>query len=571
LRTLLGGHGALDVAICAVITIYAAWLTSGLWPDPARRVLSLNPNDQALDEWFLAHGTRLYSGDFHLVTTLLNAPDGVNLLGNASLILLGVVLAPVTLAFGAPFSFAVIMGVNLAATGIGWYLLFARTLRLRRAAAAVGAAFTAFAPGIVAQANAHVHMTAQWLVPPMIWCVLRLTQDRRFWPAVRMGTLLGVLIVLQVFLGEEVLFLTAITLGLFCVFYAVLSPGSARRALPGVAAGVGVAAVIAVAATAHLLWLQFAGPQSVPNGPFSPEFYAADLAGLFAISPLSLAGSAHSASLVTGSAEYTSFFGWPLVLVVIGATLWLWRRPAVVASALTAMAMCALALGPEITLNQHRTGHSGPYKWVADLPLLDYAQPTRLALAAIPPIAFILATAIDAALADGRLLRFVVPIAVVAALIPLAPGPLPVQARSAAPKFFSEGYWRSCVQRNGVLVPVPLPNATNPDTMRWAAAANDEFGVPQGSFIGPYAADGRASVGVFPRPTARLLDVAQKTNAAPVITAKDRDAAATDVDYWGASCFVVADNEARAAVFKSTLDQLFGPGEHVVDVWMWRV
>jgi hypothetical protein len=559
------------VAICAVIAGYAAWLTSGLWPDPAHRVLALNPNDQTLAEWLLAHGTRLYSGDFHLVTPLLNAPDGVNLLCNASLILLGVLLAPVTLAFGAPVSFAVIMGVNLAATGIGWYLLFARTLRLRRAAAAVGAAFTAFAPGIVAQANAHVHMTAQWLVPPMVWCVLRLAQGRHLGRVVRVGALLGVLIVLHVFLGEEVLFLTAITLGLFCVLYAGFNPSSARRALPGVAAGVAIAAVIAVAATAHLLWLQFSGPQSVPNGPFSPDFFSADLAGLFAISPLSLAGSSHSASLVTSSADYTSFFGWPLVLVVLGVTLWLWRRPAVVASSLTAMAMCALALGPEITINQHRTGHSGPYQLVADLPLLDNALPTRFALAAIPPIAFILATAIDAALADGRFLRFVVPVAVVAALIPLVPGPLPVQARPAAPKFFSEGYWRGCVQRNGVLVPVPLPSAANPDTMRWAAAANDEFAVPQGWFIGPYAADGRASIGIFPRPTAQLLDLAQRTNTAPVITAKDRDAAASDADYWGASCFVVADDQARAPVLKSTLDQLFGRGEHVVDVWTWRV
>src|SRR6185437_6261381 len=157
----LRGPAALDVAICAVITLYAGWLTSGLWPDPAGRALALNPGDQALDEWFLALGTRLYSGDFHLVTPLLNAPDGVNLLGNASLILLGVVMAPVTLAFGAPVSFAVIMAANFGAT--------------------VGAAFTAFAPGMVSQANAHLHMTAQWLVPVMVWCVLRLTGERRFW------------------------------------------------------------------------------------------------------------------------------------------------------------------------------------------------------------------------------------------------------------------------------------------------------------------------------------------------------------------------------------------------------
>ncbi len=176
------------------------------------------------------------------------------------------------------------------------------------------------------------------------------------------------------------------------------APSAAR--CPGSAAGVAIAGVIALAFTAHVLWLQFRGPQSVPNGPFSPAFFSADLAGIFTISPLSLAGSQRAAGLVTSPAEYTSFFGWPLVLVMAGATMWLWRRPAVVASAVTAMAMCALALGPQITINHQPTGHSGLYKLVADLPMLDNALPTRFALAAIPPIAFILATAVDAALAE---------------------------------------------------------------------------------------------------------------------------------------------------------------------------
>jgi hypothetical protein len=559
------------VAICAVITLYATWLTSGLWPDPARRVLALNPNDQALDEWSLALGTRLYSGDFHLVTPLLNAPDGVNLLCNASLILLGVVMAPVTLAFGAPVSFAVISAANLAATGIGWYLLFTRTLKMRRFAATVGAAFTAFTPGMVSQANAHVHMTAQWLVPLMVWCVLRLTGERQFWRTVRLGVLLGALIVLHVLLGEEVLFLTAITLAVFCVVYGALNPRTVRPALPGLAAGVAIAGVTALAFTAYLLWLQFRGPQSVPNGPFSPAFFSADLAGIFKISPLSLAGDPAASTLVTSPAEYTSFFGWPLVLVIAGATMWLWRRPAVVASAITAMLMCALSLGPDININHVASGHSGPYKLIAHLPILDNALPTRFALAAIPPIAFILASAIDATFSSGRLFKWVVPIAVVGALIPLAAGPLPAQDRSAAPRFFSDGYWRSCVQRNGVLVPVPLPGGVNPDKMRWAAAANDEFGIPQGWFIGPYAAGGRASVGIYSRPTAHLLDVADETNTVPEITEATREDAAKDVEYWNASCFVVSDSEPHGVVLKSTLDQLFQPGEHVADVWIWRV
>ncbi len=107
--------------------------------------------------------------------------------------------------------------------------------------------------------------------------------------------------------------------------------------------------------------------------------------------------------------------------------------------------------------------------------------------------------------------------------------------------------------------------------MRWAAAADDEFGLPQGWFIGPYAAGGRASVGIYSRPTAHLLDVADETNTVPEITGQNRDDAVKDAGYWHASCFVVADTEPHGAALRSTLDQLFQPGEHVADVWIWRV
>src|SRR5439155_15948300 len=162
-------------------------------------------------------------------------PDGANLMSNASLIALGALLAPVTLVFGAPVSFALAVAGNLAGTGIGWYLLLRRTLRLRRFPAALGGAFTAFAPGMMSQSNGHVHMSAQWLVPPIVWCVLRLagtaTADLPPGGGTRRvlgtGVLLGGLVCVQLFLGEEVLFLAALALGVYCVAYALFAP---RRA-----------------------------------------------------------------------------------------------------------------------------------------------------------------------------------------------------------------------------------------------------------------------------------------------------------------------------------------------------
>ena len=73
----------------------------------------------------------------------------------------GVLLAPVTLAFGAPVTFAVLVAGNLAATGDR----LVPAVRPDPAACTGPARWSAarsprFAPGMVSQSNAHLHMTA---------------------------------------------------------------------------------------------------------------------------------------------------------------------------------------------------------------------------------------------------------------------------------------------------------------------------------------------------------------------------------------------------------------------------
>jgi hypothetical protein len=567
-----------DIGISAAFVLFAAWLTHGLWPHPSTRALALNHTDQALNEWWLAHGTRLYAGEFRLLTYLINVPDGVNVMANASCMLLGFIMAPVTLAFGAPVSFALVIAGNLAGTAIGWYLLLTRTLKLHRLAAFTGAALCGFAPGIVSQNNAHIHVSAQWLVPAIVWCVLRLVRQgeqggwsvRRPVETLRIGALLGALITLHVFLGEEVLFLTAVSLAVFCVCYAIFAPGEIVRLGPPLAAGVLVAGTIGTGLLAYFLWMQFSGPQHVPNGPFAPAFFSADLAGFLAISPMSLAGGEGAAKLASGPAEYNTFFGFPLLAAVTGSTLWLWRRPAVLALSLTGLAMCLFALGPRVIINGERTEQAGPYVLLEGLPIVEGALPTRFALAAVPAFAVVLAIAVHAALTASESLRILVPVTVLATLAPIVPAPLPTTERAPVPVYFTEGYWRSCAPEGGVLVPVPLPTPEQPDTMRWAAAANAEFAFPQGNFIGPYAAGGKASLGIFPRPTSQLLAKVAKTGVRPEVGDNERVQAAEDVAYWRASCLVVMDQPHTEAV-KSTMDDLFGPGQKVADVWTWQV
>jgi hypothetical protein len=570
-----------DLAVCLLLVVIAGWLCHGLWPDPGGRVLALNPDDQTLYEWFLANDARVLFGDVGLHTARLNAPDGVNLMTNTTVIALGVLFSPVTLAFGAPTTFAVLAAGNLAATAVAWYLLFARLLRTHRVAAAVGGAFCGFAPGMVSQTNSHLHMTAQWLVPAMIWMVVRLLRaaDPERHPAgvdrrgiVSSGLGLACLVVLQTFVGEEVLFLTALTLVAVILAYVAARPRFAWRVLPGFAAGGLMAVTLGSLTLAYPLWFQFAGPQGVADGMFSPDYFSADLASWWAISPLSLGGTAEAARLTTGPAEYNTFLGLPLLLVVAAAALWLIRRPVVLACGAAALLMAALSLGPAVVIDRERTGLTGPYVQLLGLPVVDGALPMRFALAVIPLVATILVLALDRALrSDRRAVRLAVPAAVAAALLPIAPTPLPTADRPPLPRFIAEGHWRACVPPGGVLVPVPLPTPNEPAAMRWATATRIQFGLPEGFFIGPYGGDGEASMGTYKLPTSQLLAEVAKTGVVPDLGEQQRQRARADLKFWKASCVVLPLDEPNADRLRSAVETLLGPPEQVADVWTWRV
>jgi hypothetical protein len=568
----------IDCAVGLAFLVAAVWLTHGLWPDPATRQLALNPADQILIEWFLAVDTRVLVGEHGLVTDRLNVPSGVNLLANASSLTLGLLLAPITLTLGAPVSFAVLTAGNLAGTAIAWYLLFARTLHTHRAAAAVGGGFCGFAPAMVSQSNSHWHIAAQWLVPAIVWSVIRLvraaeasatgtgaagTSDRRI---VTSGLWLAALVVVQYFLGAEILYLTAVTLALLAIAYALLRPRWARQILPGFATGLMVATGVAMVLLAYPLWVQLAGPGGVTSGPFTTGYFSADLASWTVYSPLTVAGSDTAAVLATGPSEYNTFLGWPLLVVAAGCAVLLRDRPIVLAAATAAVVMAVLSLGPELVVNRTRTGLTLPFTVLLDRPVIDGALPQRYALAVVPLLGTILVLTLDRMrVAPGRL-RLVGPVAVGIALLPLLPAPLPTDHRAPVPAFISEGHWRGC----RVMVPVPVPHPSAMEPMRWAAATNAEFALPEGFFIGPYGQDGGASVGAPRRPTSLLLAGVADTGEIPPIGESHRRQAARDLAAWGADCVVLGPGQPYEPALRSVLEAMLGPGERVADAWVWR-
>ncbi|MEU4480033.1 hypothetical protein AB0F68_18540 [Micromonospora sp. NPDC023966] len=557
-----------DALVVAGYLGLAVLLTAGQWRRPDR--LFHQAGDQMLFEWMLARAARAVTGGQNpLHSTALNVPDGVNLMANTSVLGLGVPLTPVTALFGSQVAFLVAVVLCLAGTATAWYALLARRLVRSRAAAAVGGLFCGFAPGLVSQAGAHLHMAAQFLVPVILGLVFRPATDR----VRRDGVLLGLAVTYQVFLGEEVLVFLALAAGVFAGAYALADRAGARRLAPVVARRLGIGALVAGVLLAYPLWVQFHGPGHYSGMPFYARGYRLDLASYAGAARQTVAGDGYHAGLLSPNAtEENSFFGPFLPPLAVLVVVRLWRRPLVRALAACGLLFALLSLGTTVVVNRHDTGLPGPYRLLAGVPLLDLVVPARFALVCVPVLGVLLALALDRV--RHRAVRTWAPWAgaVAAALLPLTPTPIRTVPAMPVPAFVTDGGWRAYVPPGRTLVPVPpvTGSGVSPATF-WSARTGLAFDAPGGYFIGPRSAsDPSAHWGAPDRPTSLLLRRAAETGQVPPIGDAERRQAVADLRHWRAAVLVQADSTPGDPV-RATVDALVGPGRDVPGAHLWDV
>ena len=560
-----------DAGVALAFAAAALALTARAWADWSGRLLGDHPLDQSFNEWMLARAANAVTHlDNPLFSHLQNAPNGVNLVTNVGLLLPAYVLVPVTLVAGPAVSYLLLVTANLAGTAFAWYWVLSRHVVRSRSAAVLGGLFCGFAPAMVSESTGHPHITAQWLVPFIVWQVVRLATPG---PTVRRGVLLGVLVALQFYLGLEVLLLTAIGCAVAAVGYAVMRPRAAWAALPSALRSLGITAAVVVPLTAYPLWFMFSGPEGrIGHPPLRPNQLALTLEAFVAFPSRSLAGGpGSSAGLAPNTAEETAFFGWPLLVLAALAAVWLARRVEVRVLALTAVVGGLFAMGTTWAWGPDRSTIPAPFGLVDDIPPFDAVVPARFALISTAALGVLLALAADRVLAGTTwpVARVAGCLAVVAVLLPIVPaGPLGTTPRPPVPRFITSGDWRQYVAEGHTLVPVPLDS---PHAIRWGPAADFGFAVPQGYFIGPTSAtDRHGRWGAPLRPTSVTLDRILKGRHGGAATEVERRRAVADARFWRADAFVLEANPREQAL-RQWLDGCFGPGRQVDDVWVWDV
>ncbi|GAA0471305.1 glycosyl transferase [Actinoplanes capillaceus] len=584
------------LAVALTALALAVYVTNGLWRDPYRHGLSDNIGDQAFFEWLLGYGVyTLGHGSDPFFSDLLNVPWGVNLAANTSISVYTVLFAPLTHFAGPQISYVTILTLNLAGSAFAWYLFMRRWLVRSPLAAGLGGMFCGFAPGFISHANGHLNWTAGWVAPVVIWQVLRLRQPGRW---LRNGLILGVMLAGCFTIAAEGLFYTALASGIFIVTWALAGPvrAEAKAAAGTVLRALGVTAVVAGALLAYPLYMHFAGPQTFSGTGFNQRYFAEDVAAYLSFPSRSLAALfGLGSTLAPNRTEESSFFGVPLIFLMVVSAVLVWRR-AVPARRATLRAILVvggvflvLSWGPRVNWMDDELPVPLPYAALAHLPLFDSALPLRLALVVVGVFGILLAL-ITQELVDRRLspnLQTAVTAAIVAALLPIFPLPVRHQERAPEPDFIANGTWQRYVSENGVISALPFALNVTADGQRWQAytmaRGGPQFRIPNGYFLGPMinGEEGRKEIGRIgapPGPTDWLFTRAALYGYVAQLSNADREQARRDFAYWNVEVLFLPEQITgsdhmtlfRDAV-ETTATDLLGPPEKVDDVLVWRI
>ncbi|MGA9873509.1 MAG: DUF6541 family protein, partial [Rhodococcus sp. (in: high G+C Gram-positive bacteria)] len=478
---LRGVHGG-DVAAAGTFTLVALFVLQGQWRNLGDGYLYNSGQDQAMWEWFFAVAAHSVSHlENPLWSDLQNYPLGVNLMANTAMFGLSIPLAPVTLLFGPTVTWAIALTMGLAGTAYAWYWLFSRTVGASRAASALGGALCGFAPGMISHANGHPNFVALFLLPVIVALVV---DSARTGPTVKKTVSLGLVVALQIMLGEEPLLIFAIAFGVFALVYYVGKPRSLWPAVKNSSKSLPLAAVLAVALVAFPLYWQFLGPQSysfLEHGPMGNDAKA-----LFQFPSQSIGGELTPGQNVRINAtEENAYFGWPLLVLALVAAVWMWRVSCARAAAATVVAMTVLSLGSTLIIGKVDTAIGLPWDHIATIPLVESVLETRFAMAAVPGIALLLVLATDRAFHRGlRPVPALWCVALAMAFVPLLPTPLQAVERAPTPEFFAGGEWKNYVD-DGSVVTVPLPRPEDARPLGWQIEADMGFPLAGGYFVGP--------------------------------------------------------------------------------------
>ena len=423
------------------LMLVAAYLAAGIaltWPRatyPARHLLpeTRDVSSYVWDLWWIAHQVTHLGNPFF--THYMAAPAGIQLGFDTTMPLAGLIMTPVTLAFGPTVTYCLL---TMIAPGLACYVMY-RAARLWLAvpgAIAAGALF-GLSSMLAWQDWYHLNIALGTLFLPMtLEAAVRLRRHRG--PGLRQGVILGLVLGASVLVNQESAVMAA------ALAAAALLPWLVRNrgALRALAAGAVVALVVASPQLAAMIRQAAGGGASVSAHVLAHtgHSYGVGLFALFApsqrVGSYGLGGLASAAARADGRiAEGMPMFGVVLTVLALCGLAVSWRRRGARSLAALWLVCAWLALGPTLWVgrtvhvpfgqewNGVRVSPVMLYTWVMRVPGLSaLREADRFALLGLVGAAMLAGATVDWLVVRHHARRVVVAAALVAALAVLEAG-----------------------------------------------------------------------------------------------------------------------------------------------------
>ena len=364
-------------------------------------------SDSGQQIWFMAWPAyALLHGLNPLFSGAVWTPKGTNLLVNASSPLIGLVLAPLTWAWGpvASTNLALTLAPGLSTWGC-W--IACRRFVTWRWAALVGAALFGYSPFVLSSIR-QGHLSLGFLMlPPLILMLLDEILSKRTRPAWISGLSLGLLVVAQFLISPEVLVMTSVV-SVIGILVAALLAGFAwfREHLLHVLKAFGIASAVAAALLAYPVWFALAGPRHIVGSVWPGlNFFGNRLNDVWAPDSLASDASAgafgpagHSLADLGLTGPNPAYLGFGVLAIVFLAIVVAWRRRAAWALLAAGVGSLVLSLGSAGFRKDVLASFTWlPWQSLVKLPVLDDVLPGRFALVTDLAASVLVAIGIDEA------------------------------------------------------------------------------------------------------------------------------------------------------------------------------
>jgi hypothetical protein len=354
-----------------------AWLHGA-----SSHVVSSGRGDVGQEVWYFAWTAHAITHlQNPLVSGWVSVPQGYNLASATSMPLAGLVGLPITLAFGPVATYNVLSSLALAGAATSAFFVARRWVRWTPAAFFAGLLF-GFGPFMVGQSLGHLFVTLAFPIP-LLLLVFDEILVRQRWAWWRAGVALGALVIIELGLSLELLTDALVLAALGAVALCIARRDEVSRRLGYALRATVLAVVVAAPAIGWYLWTFLDGAWH-KTGAIHPvaalEDLSVSLAGVVVPSHnqvITLGAGDWSSHLVhvwtSGAilAEDGSYLGIPLLALVIGGLVLLWRREAMRFFGLLAAGSLLFSMGARLRIAGVRTPIPLPFAIFARLPFFN--------------------------------------------------------------------------------------------------------------------------------------------------------------------------------------------------------